>query len=299
MKSLLRAAVALSVSLSLLGVAASSRAEVVDAIAAVVNGRVITKSDIDRELGMYGSSIADKETRNLALEAIIERYLLEERAKKMRLEVTDRDVNSTIDNIRKQYRLDPLQFREAVTKQGVTWEGYVAGVRNEIQRMRVFGASMGEELRLDDERLKAYYLKNAESFRLQPKVRLLGATTPKGSRQAELIKAKTAQGVDFKTAVKDVTGQEAYDTGMMAEEGLSEAFKVATAALKVGETSNPVDTGAEEHVVFVAEKAPGAILPFEQVKEKVRERFTTEGEQELYKGWMEQQKRKANIQRMP
>lgn len=275
-----------------------ARAQVVDGIAAVVNGRVLTKSDIDRELQLYGGNATDAEQRAQALETLIERYLLEERAHKMKLEVAEREIAATIDNIRKQYRLDLPQFKEAVTRQGVSWEGYVSGVRNEILRMKVFGATMGQELQLDDERLKAYYLKNAESFRLPQKVRLVGAATPKGSRQAELVRDKVAKGADFKAAVKDVTGDEPYDTGLMAEEGLNDAFKKAVGPAKAGDVAGPVDTGDAEHVILLAERVAGSILPFEQVKDKVRERFTSEGEQELYRSWIEQQKRKATIQRM-
>lgn len=273
-------------------------AQVVDGIAAVVNGRILTKSDIDRELLLYGGDTSDKELRKQAQETLIERYILEERAQKMKLDVADKEIAATIENIRKQYRLELPQFKEAVTRQGVTWEGYISGVRNEILRMKVFGATMGQELQLDDERLKAYYLKNAESFRQPQKVRLIGAATPKGSRQAELVRDKVSKGADFKAAVKDVTGDDPYDTGLMAEEGLNDAFRMAVGPARLGDVTGPVDTGDAEHVILVAERVPGSILPFEQVKEKVRERFTSEGEQELYRSWIEQLKRKANIQRM-
>lgn len=276
----------------------AARAEVVDAIAAVVNGRVVTKSEVDRELAQAGAPLEDAKLREKALEAVIERFLIEDRAAKMRVTVTDEEVNQTTDRIRNQLKLDPLAFRGAVAKQGFTWEQYTSALRSEILRTRVFSYAMREELKLDDERLREYYLKNAESFSAPSRARFLHVKAPKGSGLADLLRKKVEGGADFSKTSVDLLGNEPYDSGSLDENSLVPEFKDALAQTQVDSLSQVVRMPDGDYLLKVLEKTPGAPAPFEQVKDKVRERFTSEGTQELFRNWIEQLKRRASIQRM-
>lgn len=275
-----------------------ARAEVVDAIAAVVNGRVITKSEIDGELARLGAPDDDPKARAQALETVIEKSLLDERAAKMRISISQEELDDTINRIRSQFRLDPLAFREAVVKQGMTWEAYTEALRGEMLRTRVFSYSMRDELKLDDARLREYYLKNAESFRLPSRVRFLHVKAAKGSGLATLLKTKAENGEDFVRTAVNLLGNEPVDTGLLDETALVADFRNAVAKTQVDSISEVVAMGDGDYLFKVLEKLPGAPAPFEEVKDKVRERFTNEGAQELYRNWMEQLKRRANIQRM-
>jgi len=276
----------------------TAHGEVVDMIAAVVNGRVVTTSEVDRELAQLGAPTDDASLKAEALENVIERYLIEEKAQQMGVEIAPAEVDAALKRMRDQFKLDPLQFREAIMKQGIAWDAYAAGIKSELLRVRVFSYAMGEELRLDEDRLRDYYLKNTDSFRTPPKVRFLHAAADKGSGLCGLVRKKVNEGGDFNRAVVDLLGAEPYDTGLMDETSLNEAFIAALEQTAIGSVSPVIPLPDGEHVVKVVEKVPGAVLPFEQVRNKVREHFTNEGAQELYRNWIEQQKRKANIRRM-
>lgn len=288
----------LAAALLSLALAPCAKAEMVDGIAAVVNGRIITRSDVDRELALAGLAGAEDKMRVLALEAVIERVIVEETAKRMRISIAEEEVTAAINRIREQFRLDPLSFRQAVERQGLAWEDYVQGARNEMLRMRVFATMMGEELKLDDGRLNEYFLKHAEYFREPSTVRVLHLALKSGDGMAELIRQKVANGGDFKTAAVELSGQEPFDTGRMSVSNLNDLFRAAIAETPEGKLSKVVSAPDGDYLFFVLEKNEGGLPAFEEVKERVRERFTNEGQMELYKNWIEQQKRRAQIQRM-
>lgn len=275
-----------------------ARAEVVDSIVAVVNGHVITKSEIDTELARGGANLADRELRKDVLENLIERSIVEERARKMKVGITDEELRGMLAKVREQFGLDDAGFKKAVLQQGVSWETYLLGMRNELLRMKIFSMAMGEELKLDDARLKEYFLKNSEAFRKPTSIRLLYASFPPRSGQAELARDKVRSGADFSTAVTDITGNPPSDTGSMSLSKLSEIFRMAIATLPAGSLSETIPTPDADYLLFLAERAEGSLPEFEQVKDMVRERFTNAGQVEVYKNWIEQQKRQANIQRM-
>lgn len=275
-----------------------ARAEVVDAIAAVVNGHVITKSEIDTELARGGANLTDQGLRREVLENLIERSLIEERARKMRISVPDDELRGMVVKIRDQFGLDESSFRKAILQQGISWETYLVGVKNELLRVKIFSMAMGEELKLDDTRLKEYFLKNSEAFRKPTTVRLLHASFPARSGQADLVRDKVRAGADFATAVTDISGHPPSDTGYMSLSKLSEIFRMAISSLPAGTVSETIPTPDGDYLLFLAERTEGSLPDFEQVKDMVRERFTNAGQVEVYKNWMEQQKRQANIQRM-
>jgi len=283
----------------LFAAACPAGAEVVEAIAAVVNGKVITRSEVEGEMAKIGAMNSDDAARRSVLESLIELELLKERADKSGINITDADIDDAINQLTRRNNTDPLSFRQAVTSQGISWEAYREGLGNQILQMRVFSVAMRQELKLDDDRLEQYYLANAELFGEPPSVRLLYISTKPGTGEAALVKKSVDEGEDFEAAAKRITGAGPTDTGMLGVKGLNASFSKAIAGLKVGELSDVVVTPDGDYLLKLVERAAPKLPVFEEVRDEVQKRFTSAGEIELYRNWIEQLKRQAKIQRMP
>jgi parvulin-like peptidyl-prolyl isomerase len=277
----------------------SARAEVVDAIAAVVNGQVITRQNIDAAITTRTKlNKNDPNVQAQMLDYLIEEAILESLAKGLRVVVDEAAVDSAIANIRRGTGLDMFGFVQALERKGTTWEAYFASIRGEMLRSQVFGRSMREALRPDDKRLRKYYLQNSDKFRKPGKVRLSHLLLASGTGEARLITKKVNEGVSFNSAALDVSGQTPLDTGFMDEEGLSELFKGAVAVTRKGALSPVIPSVDGDHLLLVADRTLGVLPSFEESREEVMKKFTRSGERELYRNWMEEQKRKATIERM-
>jgi parvulin-like peptidyl-prolyl isomerase len=285
--------------LSFLLAISSARAEVVDAIAAVVNGQVITRQNVGTAITTRTK--LDKENPKVQakmLEYLIEEAILESLAKDLRVVVDEAAVDRAIANVRRGTGLDMFGFVQALERKGLSWEAYFASIKSEMLRSRVFGRSMREALRPDDKRLRKYYLQNSDKFRQPGKVRLSHLLLASGTGEARLIIKKVNEGASFNSAALDVSGQTPLDTGFMDEEGLSELFKGAVAATRKGALSPVIPSVDGDHLLLVADRTLGVLPSFEESREEVMKKFTRSGERELYNNWMEEQKRKASIERM-
>ena len=71
------------------------------------------------------------------------------------------------------------------------------------------------------------------------------------------------------------------------------------APLGPGEISPVVKIGDNYHLFQLAERDGGGVAPYETIRETVRERYLQEGGQEIFRGWIEQLKEEAYIERRP
>jgi len=101
----------------LTGVAALARAEVIDKIAAVVNGRIITLSDIRQEHAVQSVLGDPAETDEGLLKSMVDRALLEEEmAQYPSLDVSEDDVEDRMKEISDLHGVAPATIRTAIVQ---------------------------------------------------------------------------------------------------------------------------------------------------------------------------------------
>ena len=122
----------------LLATPASARAYLVDRVEAVVNGRVITMSEVDRAVraealrrGVKTEGDCNK-LRTEALGVLIDRTLLLEEARRFNIvQVSDEEVERAFETVRKGFSSDS-EFRKALRQDDLTEEGLKNDLRDQI-----------------------------------------------------------------------------------------------------------------------------------------------------------------------
>ncbi|RDU72327.1 peptidyl-prolyl cis-trans isomerase [Helicobacter aurati] len=137
---------------------------IVDGIALFVNGEPIT---------LYAISQAEKMLNTDKLRAtdfLIMEELRKEEIKRLKIEVTDAQIDSQINQIAEQNNMNLNQFYAAVVKEGMSLSEYRAKLKEQmlmqdLMRKILFSSNIGQE-----DELRKYYNEHSEEFLIPKRV---------------------------------------------------------------------------------------------------------------------------------
>jgi peptidyl-prolyl cis-trans isomerase SurA len=166
-KTVAALAVALFIMYTLTGDAA---AFLIDRIDAVVNGRVITRSEVDRafdaevlRLTSEGKKPAP-DLRKEVLDSLINRILILEDAKKFNLvQVTEEEVDKAYDSVRQGFPSGEA-FLAALDKEGITPAELKENLRDQVLAAKYVDRRIRSFVRVTLEDQKKYYEENRVKF---------------------------------------------------------------------------------------------------------------------------------------
>ena len=301
---------------------ASLGAEVIDRVAAVVNGRAITLSEINERKAplakqlseIYSGAerekkVADMEKR--VMDSLIEGLLLETEAEKSGVKASERDIDDAVEDVKKQNSLDDEMLKSALIREGLAYEAYRTQIKRQIEKNRMIGQQVRTKVTVTDSDMTEYYERNKRLFLRDEEVNVshILFVVPEKASDAEVEKIRKQaldvleaikRGKDFSELAKkysqDASGKQGGSLGFFKRGQLLPAFEDAAFSLKKGEISGLVKTGYGFHIIKVDDVKEAAPEPFESVKEKIRSTVTSEMMEQRYKEWMEELKKSAVIE---
>ncbi|QJT08189.1 SurA N-terminal domain-containing protein [Oceanidesulfovibrio marinus] len=141
-------------------------AQIVDGIAAVVNGEVITIGDLDAQIDErlkqtgipegYTEEQVHEQGRRLMLESMINDILIQQEAERLGLEVSQADLENAIRKIREGNGLTVEQFRSQIALKNMTREEYAESVRKQLLKQRLIGYMVQHRVVVTDKELAEY-----------------------------------------------------------------------------------------------------------------------------------------------
>lgn len=284
--------------LTLLVCSTPAPARVVDGIAAVVDGAVITRSEVE-ELARARERLGpgrDKDSRSEALDALIEKALLAKEADRLGLSVSDQDVEGAVAEIRRRNGgMDEAAFRAAIEGQGLAYEAYLVDLRTQILRVKLAGQVLRSRVRTDNEAVREYYLKHAGDYSKPTRVRL-GHAEVADRGAADELRRRLVSGETPETAAPGYK-----DMGFLDAASLSEDVRAAVAGLQPGGVSPVVELAGAFHLFVLIDETKSGTPSYDDLTEDqrqaVKNRFMDEQEEELYRTWIDSLRQKAKIER--
>lgn len=306
-------------------------AELVDKVVAVVNDEVITLSEVEEEAARAYQNLAKEysgqkltdslaEARQEILETMIDRRLINQKAKQQNTTATEEEITNAYENTRKRLSLDPAAFREKLAASGLTEELYRKQLKDQILQSKLINFDVRAKVVVTEEMMKDYFDQNyAEEtekgsfyllqmgFTWEPTDNpdKLAAVKAETRKKAERILDQVRHGEDFKSLAKKYSdlpsASDGGDIGILAPDDMAPAMRTAITPLKPGELTGIIENGNEFQfykVLSGEEKKKASSASFEAVKESIREKLQDEKMKAAYSEWVKKLKEDAFIRKL-
>lgn len=287
-----------------------------NANAAMVNGKAISYTDFERELGMtqqrmgaQGSEDAAK-ARKEVIDDMIGRELIYQKAVEQGITATEEQVDQQISTIKMRFG-DQKQFNTMLERMNTTEDQ----LKDQIGRMLVVREFIGKEIvpkvSVSDKELEAFYESNKERFKLPEQVKAQhilikvdkGATDEqKAEARKKLsdLKKQIAGGADFGELAKAnsqcPSAPKGGDLGYFGKGQMVPEFEKAAFALKTNEVSDIVETQFGYHLIKVVDRKPAGVAEFKDVKSRIVGELRNGKIQSEAESYADQLRKKAKIE---
>lgn len=278
---------------------AASGSVVVDRVVAVVNGEIITMSDLQREESL--KKVEGKQDERLLLEDMIDRKLQMAAAKRAGMDVTDNELADAMADIMKRNSMDTKQFEAALAKEGITLEQYKNELREQMTLSRTFNKFVRSGLAVDEAEVRTYYDRNIKNYSLPDEIRVrqiffrlpenaAPSETAAAREKAAAALARAGKGEDFIRLVKELSESETAATGgdlgfMQRDQAIPEIAE-ATRGLKPGGIAGPILCVGGLHIIRLEEiRTP--VTPYEKVKNDIMKMLYEQKMENTYRTWLQ------------
>ena len=300
--------------------AAEQEPTVVDGIAAVVNGEVITFSQVralsapqERVLRQQytGEELGKKliELRQLAVKDLIDRRLVIQAFRKESFEIPDHIVDQRVNQIiRESFGGDRNTFVKTLEAQNYTLGEFK---EKEMEKI-IVGAMRGHNVKsnsvVSPTKIEEYYRKHRDEFtsKEQIKLRMImipgnkdTASAPAQKELAEEVLGKLASGAEFEQMAQmysqDSTKDNGGDWGWIEHKTLAEPLEKFAFNMPVGRPSNIIDYAGNYYILKVEDKHGGSTKSLNEVRADIEKKLVQEEAQQLQERWLASLRQKAYI----
>ena len=309
-RKLVLCAITLSLALSAL-----AEEQVLDGIAAVVNGEVITFSQV-RELvvaretalrqSLRGKELEDKikETRLAAINDLIDRQLVLQDFQKNKFNIPEYAVDDHINTIiREQFQGDRLAFIRTLQAQGYTLQRFrkVETDKMIVQAMRQ--RAVKTDPILSPSKVEQFYQEHRAEYTTPEQVKLrmlvLHKDSPDAKKVAEEIRAKVKSSDDFAKMAQmyseDASKETGGDWGWIERTTLNESLSTPAFALKPGHVSKVLEVGDNYYLLYVDARKQADTKPLAAVRDDTEKKVLQAERQTAQEKWIKGLRDKAYI----
>ena len=301
--------------------AISSSSAIVDRVVAVVNQEIITLSEVEILINPLSEEIVtddrlEKRRRIQALhrqvlEKLIEEKLLDQEARKSGVKVSPKEIEATIDEVKRRSAATQVDLEKALAAEGLTLETYKKQIEKILQRKKLVNWAVKPEMKSGEKELREFYEKNKERYRTNETYRPAHIlfVIPKGATPEEIREIrkkcqkaleKIKEGQDFGEMAllysEDASNKARGDLGNFRKGELVPAFEREALRLKVGEVGNIVRTEFGFHIIKLLDRKGTDPLPFGEVKEKVQANYYENEMEKAFKQYIGTLKQKSVIE---
>jgi parvulin-like peptidyl-prolyl isomerase len=297
-----------------------SDAQVVDGIAAVVNGEVITYGQVrslsapqERLLRQQytGPDLEKKitELRQAAVKDLVDRRLVIQAFKKESFEIPDHIVDMRIHQIIQEgFGGDRNTFVKTLEAQNYTLGEFK---QKEMEKI-IVGAMRSKNVKTNSIvspiKIEEYYRKHRDEFtsKEQIKLRMImvsghkdTASAPAQKELAEEVLGKLASGADFDQMAQmyseDSTKDNGGDWGWIERKTLAEPLEKFAFNMPVGRISNIIDYAGNYYILKVEDKQGGSTKSLTEVRADIEKKLVQEEAHQIQERWIAGLRQKAYI----
>tara|TARA_E500000081_G_scaffold92030_1_gene93111 strand:- start:3834 stop:5081 length:1248 start_codon:yes stop_codon:yes gene_type:complete len=262
---------------ALLLFASSVFAQELDRVAVIVNDGVVLESDIQQKMSEFkknatlnGQKIpSDEVLREDVLDELIISELQLQIADKVGIKISDEELNVTVKRLAQQNNLDIEAFIKVVEERGDSYSELREEIRKSLKINRVQQGRIQNKIQISREELDNFLNTEEAQNQLGPELKVKQILIRNNSSQeAQAIYEKVllglADGINIDNFISELSEDNGTgDLGWRKLPAFPELFSVSLKNMKIGELSEPIKSGAGEHLLFLEDKR-GPTVTFEK-----------------------------------
>ena len=263
--------------LALLLFTSSVFAQELDRVAVIVNDGVVLESDIQQKMSEFkknatlnGQKIPiDEVLREDVLDELIISELQLQIADKVGIKISDEELNVTVKRLAQQNNLDIEAFIKVVEERGDSYSELREEIRKSLKINRVQQGRIQNKIQISREELDNFLNTEEAQNQLGPELKVKQILIRNNSsKEAGAVYEKVllglADGINIDNFISELSEDNGTgDIGWRKLPAFPELFSVSLKDMKIGELSEPIKSGAGEHLLFLEDKR-GPTVTFEK-----------------------------------
>jgi peptidyl-prolyl cis-trans isomerase C len=287
-------------------------------VAAKVNGVPITALELDRSFQAhvqvpYSQVQEDpraKEVLRQILDNLIDRELLLQQAKTLKMAVPPQQVDTQMQQLVQRFPSKEA-FEQALTAQNFNMETLKKDVEGQLLRQQLVKKEVLDKVNVNARDVQTFYDQHKDKYVEEEQMRARhilirvaqqaspeDEATLKNKADGALKRAKT--GEDFATLAKELSDdgskENGGDLGFFPRGRMVPPFEEAVFALQPGQLSDIVRTQFGYHIIKAEEHKTGRALAFDEAKAQVQEDLTREQTSARYQKYVAGLRSKAKVE---
>ncbi|MEA1971019.1 MAG: peptidyl-prolyl cis-trans isomerase [Thermodesulfobacteriota bacterium] len=300
----------------------SLHADFEDRIVAIVNDEVITLSELDTTLQSFMKRVEKipqgdqrekivAQARGAAMDKLINNMLLEQKAAKLGIVVTDKDVNKALKNMLEEKHMSVEKFREALAREDGVLDEYKSEIRRNIVNGRIIEKEIRSGITISEEEIGAYYRKHRDDYEGKETTRIQqillvkpkdcdDSTREELRAKAEEILKRLKNGELFDVLVgmysQGPAAKSGGDLGFVEKGMMFPEVDTAVSGLKKGESSEVIESPVGFHIIKIIDRRGAGIKPVEEVREEIIRSIGNEKIRKKFQEWLKELREKSLVE---
>ena len=302
--------------------------EVINGIAAIVNGDVVTFSQVRELVAAQQRSASEiyqgeelqkkiKEMRDHAIQDLIDRDLILQEFKKKEFNIPSYIVDDSIQRIiRQEFGGDRTAFVKTLQAQGYTMARFRDNEKDKITVQAMRQSKTSENIIVSPVKIREYYEKHSASYSTPAQIKLrmivlkegdassgsgdASATASISKKQmAAEIREKLTGGAEFDRLAQmyseDSTNESGGDWGWVERKTLNEELAKVAFSLKTSEISPIIPLDNAYYILMVEAMKPAVTKPLSEVQPEIVQALVQEEKLHGQERWLKELRAKAYI----
>ncbi len=288
----------------------SAKEAVIDRIVAIVNNDIITLSELNDATGPYKERIAASDTsqadkkemiRSLErdiLDKMVDRTLTRQEAAKHNIIVSDADIQSAIENFKKQNNLDQEGLEKGLEAQDITYAEYQDRIKEDIMQSMLINRAVRSKVIITQADIETYYENHADAFKGEKKYKLRNILMDTKQGIQEVV-SRLEKGLPFQEAARQYSmasnADESGDLGVFDMDNFNEAIRDAVLPLKEKQYSDIIRAGQGYQIIYVEDILETGGKTLDQAKDEIQDILYGEQVEQKFADWIASLKENAHV----
>ncbi|WP_290919378.1 peptidyl-prolyl cis-trans isomerase [Halodesulfovibrio sp.] len=284
--------------------------QLVNKIAAVVNGEIVTLYDLKqlaipelKKAGVldpkYAESPKAKSVLKTVLENVVSEKLFLQDAERRGITVEEAEIENELRKLAQQRGLTLEKAKEQIVNEGLTVESVKERVRVSIIRQRLLGAMVGRKVVITKDEIKRFYDEHRAEFEADGKVEVSLLVFDPAVDAADVRSELSAGKISFEEAVQKYSvGPGKEQGGYLGELGkkdVSPQMLAAVEGMKDGSVSDVLALGSSKALIKLHSKTKGSLRPLDEVAQQIEAKLRAPRLEASFKEYAEKLRNNAVV----